>query len=50
MVGKCIGGKICHTIHRYATVSNKCMANYNTEKESSVLMYWDPNSLYICML
>ena len=35
---------MCHAIHRYATADNKYVKNY--DKESSCLMYFDPNSLY----
>ena len=38
--------EICHTIHRYAKANNKYMKDYNKNKESSYLMYWDANNLY----
>ena len=39
MVEKGIRGGICHTIYRYAKVSNKYMKNYNKDKEESFLQY-----------
>ena len=29
---------ICHAIHRYAKANNKCMKNYDKNKESSYLI------------
>ena len=46
MVGKCISGGICHDAHRYANANNKCMKNYDPNKESSYLMDCDFNSPY----
>ena len=37
MVGKGITGRICHAIHRYAKANNKCMKDYDKNKESSYL-------------
>ena len=37
MVGKGIRGRICHAIHRYAKANNKCMKDYDKNKESSHL-------------
>ena len=37
MVEKGIRGGICHYIHRYAKANNKCMKDYDKNKESSVL-------------
>ena len=44
MVEKGIRGGICHTIHRYA--NNKYMKDYDKNKESLYLKYWDVNNLY----
>ena len=46
MVEKGIRGGICHSIYRYATGNNKYMKNYDKNKESSYLQYWDANNLY----
>ena len=46
MVEKKIGGGICHAIHQYAKTNNKYMKDYDQNKESSYLKYWDINNLY----
>ena len=46
LVEKGIRGGICHAIHRYAKANNKYMKDYNKNKESSYLKYWDVNNLY----
>ena len=46
MVKKGIRGGICHAIHQYVKASNKYMKDYNKNKESSYLKYWDVNNLY----
>ena len=46
MVEKDIRGEICHAIYRYAKINNKYMKDYNKNKESPYLKYWDVNNLY----
>ena len=46
MVEKWIRGGICNTIHRYAKANNKYMKDYDKNKESSYLKYWDVNNSY----
>ena len=45
MVEKGIRG-LCHSINRYAKANNKYVKDYNKNKESSYLKYWDVNKLY----
>ena len=35
---------ICHAIHRYANANNKYMKDYDKNKQSSYLKYWDVNN------
>ena len=46
MVEKGIRGGICHSIYQYAKAKNKYMKDYDKNKESSYLKYWDVNNLY----
>ena len=46
MVEKGITVGICHAIHRYAKANNKYMQDYDKNKGSSYLQYWDINNLY----
>ena len=43
---KSIRGRICDAIYRYAKANNKYMKDYDKNKESSYLNYWDVNNLY----
>ena len=45
MVEKRIRGGICHTV-RYAKANNKYKNDYNKNKESSYLKYWNINNFY----
>ena len=41
MFEKGIGGEICHTIYWYTKANNKYMKDYNENKGSSYLKYWE---------
>ena len=47
MINKGIEGGICYTNHRYAIENNKCMKDYNTNKELSYLLRCDVKNLYV---
>ena len=46
MIEKGIRGEICHAVHRYAKANNIYMKDYEENKESPYLQYWDVNNLY----
>ena len=46
MVEKGIRGGICHAVHRYTKANNKYIKDYDKNKESSYLHYWDVNNSY----
>ena len=46
MVEKDIRQGICHSVYRYAKANNNYMKDYDKNKESSYLKYWDVNNLY----
>ena len=46
MVKKGTRGGICHSIYRYAIANNKCMKDYDKNKESLYIQYWDVDNLY----
>ena len=43
MIGKDIRGAICNATHHYAKANNNYMRDYDKNKESSYLIYWDVN-------
>ena len=45
MVEKGLRGGICHSIYRYAK-ANKYMKDYDNNKESLYIQYWDVNNLH----
>ena len=45
MVEKGIRGGIWNAVHHYATANNKYAEDYDENKESSYLQYWDVNNL-----
>ena len=47
MVEKGIRGRICHSSNRYVKTNNKYMKDYDKNKESSYLKFWNVNSLYV---
>ena len=49
IVEKGIEGGLCHSIYRYAKVNNnKYMKDFDKNKDSSYLQYWDVYNLYGC--
>ena len=46
MVEKGIRGGICHIIHQYMEADNKYVKDYDKNKESLYLKYWNVNNLY----
>ena len=46
MVEKGIRGGIYHSIYRYSKANNKYMKDYDKNKQSLYLQYWDVNNLY----
>ena len=46
MVEKRIRGGICYAIHGYSKANNKCMKNFDKNKESSYIQYLDANNFY----
>ena len=46
MVEKGIKGEICQSIYQYAKANNKYMKDYDKNKESPYVQYWDVNNFY----
>ena len=46
MVEKDIKQGICYFIYQYAKANNKYTKDYDRNKESSYIQYWDVNNLY----
>ena len=46
MVERGITRGICHSIYQYVKANNKYMKDYDKNKVSSCLQYWDLNNLY----
>ena len=46
MVEKSIREGICNAIHQYGKANNKYMKDYDKNKKSSYLNYWDVNNLH----
>ena len=46
MAEKGIRGGICHATYQYKRGKNKCMQNYDKNKEPSYLKYWGVYDLY----
>ena len=45
MVEKGIIGAICNAVHHYAKANDRYMNDYDENKESSYINYWDVNNL-----
>ena len=45
-VEKGVRGGISHSIYRYTKTNNRYMRDYDKNKESPYLQYWDVNKLY----
>ena len=46
MVEKGIRGGICDSIYQYAKANNKYLKDYDENKESSYIQYWDVNNFF----
>ena len=46
MVERSVKGGKCHAIHQDAKSNEKYMKDYNEDKESSYLQYWNVNNLH----
>ena len=46
IVEKGIRGEICHAVYWYVKANSKYMKDYDKNKESLCLKFWDVNDLY----
>ena len=46
-VEKGIRGRICHSVYQYAKPNKRYMKEFDKNKESSYIQYWDVNNLYV---
>ena len=46
MVENGVKDRICHAIYQYVKANKKYMKDYDKNKKSSYLKYWDVNNLY----
>ena len=46
MIKRGISGGICHSIYQYEKANNKCMEDYDKNKELSYIQCWDMKRLY----
>ena len=46
IVEKGIRGEICHAVYWYVKANSKYMKDYDKNKESIYLKFWDVNDLY----
>ena len=47
MVKKGIRGGMCHSTYWYAKANNKYMEDYDKNKESLYIPYWDVSNLFV---
>ena len=50
LVEKGVRQGICNAIHRYAKANCKYFKDYDKNKKSLYLKYWDVNNLYGCVM
>ena len=46
MVENAMSGRIRHVMYWYGKATSKCMKNYDKNKESLYLRYWDVSNLH----
>ena len=50
MEEKSIRGEICYSLYRYAKTNNNYVKDYDNNKESPYIRYWDVNNLCCCAI